>query len=62
MLEQYDIFISKDNNGKIRISVNMYIEYWLDKKSSNTGKSHNGIDLNKFHLSSTSCENLQKNF
>ena len=62
MLEEYDIFISKDNNGKIRISVNMYIEYWLNQKSSNTGKGHDSIDLNKFHLSSKSCENLQKKF
>ena len=46
MLEEYDIFFLKDNDGKIRISVNMYIEYW--KKS------------NKFELSSKSCENLKK--
>ena len=29
-------------------SVNMYIEYWLNQKSSNTGKSHDAGDLNKF--------------
>ena len=46
MLEEYDIFFLKDNDGKIRVSVNMYIEYW--KKS------------NKFELSSKSCENLKK--
>ena len=48
MLEEYDIFFLKDNDGKIRISVNMYIEYW--KKSNN------------FELSSKSCENLKKKF
>ena len=37
VLGEYDIFISNDN-GKIRISVNMYIEYWLNQMSSNTGK------------------------
>ena len=61
VLGEYDIFISNDN-GKIRISVNMYIEYWLNQKSSNTGKSHDGSDLNKFHLPSSSCNNLKKNF
>ena len=40
----------------------MYIEYWLNQKSSTTGKTHDGDILNKFHLSSKSCENLQKNF
>ena len=53
MLEEYDIFISKDNDGKIRISVNMYIEYWL-KCNPNTGYGQN---TNIFHLSSKSCEN-----
>ena len=62
MLEEYDIFISKNNNGKIKISVNLYIEYWLNQKSSSTGKAHDGEELNKFHLSSKSCENLQKKF
>ena len=60
MLEEYDMFISKDNNEKIKISVNMYIEYWLNPKSSTTGKAHDGGVLNKFRLSSKSCENLQK--
>ena len=55
-------FISKDNNGKIKISVNMYIEYWLNQKSSTTGKAYDGSILNKFHLSSKPCENLQKKF
>ena len=49
MLEEYDIFFFKDNDGKIRISVNMYIEYWEKKNQEN------------FHLSSKSCENLKKN-
>ena len=61
VLGEYDIFISNDN-GKIRISVNMYIEYWLNQKSSNMGRSHDGSDLNKFHLSSSSCNNLKENF
>ena len=61
VLGEYDIFISNDN-GKIRISVNMYIEYWLNQKSSNTGKSHDGSDLNEFHLSSSSCNKLKKTF
>ena len=34
MLEEYDIFVSKDNNGKIKISTNLYIEYWLNQHSS----------------------------
>ena len=62
MLEEYDIFVSKDNNSKIKISTNLYIEYWLNQRSSTTGKQHDGENLNKFHLSSKSCENLQKKF
>ena len=62
MLEEYDIFVSKDNNGKIKISTNLYIEYWLNERSSGAGKQHDGEELNKFHLSSKSCENLQKKF
>ena len=40
----------------------MYIEYWLNQKSSNPRKSQNGDDLNKFHLSSSSSKNLEKKF
>ena len=50
MFEEYDIFFLKDNDGKIRISVNMYIEYWEKSVS------------NKFRLLSKSCENLKKKF
>ena len=62
VLEEYGIFISKDNNSKIKISLDLYVEYWLNQKSSSTGKQHDGENLNKFHLSSKSCKNLQKNF
>ena len=34
MLEEFDIFVLKDNDGKIRISVNMYIEYWEKSKTT----------------------------
>ena len=61
MLEEYGIYISKDNS-KIKISTDLYIEYWLNQHSSTTGKQHDGENLNKFHLSSKSCENLQKKF
>ena len=62
VVEEYGIFITKDNNSKIKISIDLYIEYWLNQKSSSTGKQHDGENLNKFHLSSKSCKNLQKNF
>ena len=62
MLEEYGIYISKDNNSKIKISTDLYIEYWLNQQSSTTGKQHDGENLNKFHLSSKSCENFQKKF
>ena len=62
VLEEYGIFISKDNNSKIKISLDLYVEYWLNQKSSSTGKQYDGEILNKFHLSSKSCKNLQKNF
>ena len=61
-LEEYGILISKENNSKIKISADLYIEYWLNQKSSSTGKQHDGENLNKFHLSSKSSENLQKKF
>ena len=62
MLVEYGIYISKDNNSKIKISTDLYIEYWLNQHSRTTGKQHDGENLNKFHLSSKSCENLQKKF
>ena len=62
MLEEYGIYVSKDNNSKIKMSTDLYIEYWLNQHSSTTGKQHDGENLNKFHLSSKSCENLQKKF
>ena len=40
MLEEYGIYISKDNNSKIKISTDLYIEYWLNQHSSTTGKQH----------------------
>ena len=61
-LEEYGIYVSKENNSKIKISSDLYVEYWLNQKSNSTGKQHDGENLNNFHLSSKSSENLQKKF
>ena len=55
-------YFYQDNNSKIKISFDLYVEHWLNQKSSSTGKQHDGENLNKFHLSSKSCKNFQKNF
>lgn len=62
VLNEFDIFFTIENNGKIKVNVNMYVEYWLNQTYSLTGKAHDGDKLNKYHLSSASLENHQKFF